>query len=70
MSATISTYHISTPAPAETSEVIATTVIVDRGWHADPRREHDLRFHDGAAWTEHVTHFGPVPCRGCNAGRN
>ena len=37
-----------------------------KGWHADPEGRHDLRFHDGKAWTEHVTHFGPVPCQGCN----
>lgn len=37
-----------------------------KGWHADPLNQHDLRFHDGTAWTEHVTHFGPVPCQGCS----
>ena len=37
-----------------------------KGWHADPLAKHDLRFHDGDDWTEHVTHFGPVPCQGCN----
>ncbi|MCP4963778.1 MAG: DUF2510 domain-containing protein [bacterium] len=36
-----------------------------KGWHADPKAQHELRFHDGEAWTEHVTHYGPVPCRGC-----
>lgn len=36
-----------------------------KGWHDDPWGHHDLRYHDGAAWTEHVTHFGPVPCAGC-----
>lgn len=69
MSATISTYHITTTGPADTRNT-PVTVTVERGWHTDPRREHDLRFHDGEAWTEHVTHFGPVPCQGCNAGRN
>ncbi len=38
-----------------------------KGWHADPLNQHDLRYHDGETWTEHATHFGPVPCQGCNA---
>ena len=41
------------------------TTAVAKGWHADPLNQHDLRFHDGRIWTEHVTHFGPVPCNGC-----
>lgn len=36
-----------------------------KGWHKDPRGEHKLRFHDGAEWTDHTTHHGPVPCSGC-----
>ena len=36
-----------------------------KGWHDDPRGEHKFRFHDGVDWTEHTTHFGPVPCTGC-----
>ena len=40
--------------------------ITKKGWHTDPRGEHELRYHDGNDWTEHVTHFGPVPCKGCN----
>lgn len=46
-----------------------TTTITLKGWHTDPEAQHDLRFHDGTAWTEHVTHFGPVPCQGCNPNR-
>ncbi len=46
----------------KTTEAVAAT----KGWHADPQGRHDLRFHDGTSWTEHVTHFGPVPCQGCN----
>lgn len=38
--------------------------VIARGWHDDPLGLHDLRFHDGLEWTEHVTHFGPVPCLG------
>jgi hypothetical protein len=30
----------------------------DMGWHADPWRRHQLRFHDGAQWTEHVADGG------------
>jgi len=28
------------------------------GWYADPFRRHELRFHDGAIWTEHVADRG------------
>lgn len=55
-----------------TSETTTTATLVrpvvrttDKGWHDDPRGEHKLRFHDGHEWTEHTTHFGPVPCTGC-----
>jgi hypothetical protein len=48
--------------PTTTSTPTHTT---RKGWHSDPEGLHDLRFHDGSRWTEHVTHFGPVPCRGC-----
>jgi hypothetical protein len=27
-------------------------------WHADPYRRHELRFHDGQLWTEHVADRG------------
>ncbi|MEM8923140.1 MAG: DUF2510 domain-containing protein [Actinomycetota bacterium] len=64
----------STARPLPTTDrpmaVLPTTVATARGWHADPQRQHDLRFHDGDNWTDHVTHLGPVPCRGCNPGRN
>jgi hypothetical protein len=48
------------------SEILALAPPV--GWHRDPWRQHDLRYHDGRQWTEHVTHFGPVPCQGCDLG--
>ncbi len=49
-----------------TSTAHVTTVRVTRkGWHDDPRGVHKMRFHDGERWTEHTTHFGPVPCTGC-----
>lgn len=35
------------------------------GWHADPLGLHVLRYFDGSAWTDHVTHAAPVPCAGC-----
>ena len=38
---------------------------VEAGWFPDPTRQHDLRYHDGTDWTDHVTHFGPTPCQGC-----
>lgn len=36
------------------------------GWYADPFALHRLRYHSGTDWTDHVTHFGPTPCQGCN----
>lgn len=30
----------------------------DMGWHADPWQRHQLRFHDGSQWTEHVADGG------------
>lgn len=36
-----------------------------KGWLEDPLGQHKFRFHDGQQWTEHTTHFGPVPCLGC-----
>ncbi len=38
----------------------------ERGWHLDPRSEHNLRYHNGVAWTQHCTHHGPTPCQGCH----
>lgn len=38
----------------------------EAGWFADPLGQHQLRYHDGMAWTTHVTHFGPSPCTGCH----
>jgi hypothetical protein len=45
----------------------AEPLAATKGWHRDPEGRHDLRYHDGHHWTEHVTHFGPVPCTGCAA---
>ena len=36
------------------------------GWFADPLGQHNLRYHDGTEWTDHVTHHGPTPCEGCS----
>ena len=36
------------------------------GWFSDPHEIHKLRYFDGSRWTDHVTHFGPTPCQGCN----
>lgn len=42
-----------------------TTTAQKAGWYTDPEGRHYLRYFDGNAWTEHVTHFGPTPCSGC-----
>ena len=55
----------ATTVPQTFPQTLPDTVTA-KGWHADPLNQHDLRFHDGRIWTEHVTHFGPVPCHGCN----
>ena len=53
---TVSPVEVPFPAPVE----------VEQGWHDDPFDQHELRYHDGNGWTEHVTHLGPVPCQGCH----
>ncbi len=35
------------------------------GWYDDPQSHHRLRYFDGDAWTDHVTHYGPTPCIRC-----
>ena len=32
----------------------------ESGWHPDPARAHELRYFDGAAWTDHVSDGGVV----------
>lgn len=54
------------PAPAALTTAAPAAA---KGWHEDPWHLHDLRYHDGSGWTDHVTHFGPVPCPGCGCGR-
>jgi len=44
------------------------------GWFPDPSRTHELRYYDGATWTEHVSDQGtvaadPVPSGGSGAVR-
>jgi hypothetical protein len=39
--------------------------LTEPGWYADPDRQHEMRYFDGADWTGHVTHYGPTPCLGC-----
>lgn len=62
---------LDTRSPATTARisVLPAAPVTARGWHDDPSRRHDLRYHDGTGWTDHVTHFGPVPCAGCRHQR-
>lgn len=32
--------------------------VTDAGWHPDPTKRHELRYHDGGRWTEHVSDRG------------
>jgi hypothetical protein len=43
----------------------AATAPTVAGWFDDPDAQHNMRYFDGTAWTQHVTHFGPSPCSGC-----
>jgi hypothetical protein len=39
-------------------EMSETPVDVPAGWHPDPRGRHDMRYWDGAKWTDHVSDAG------------
>jgi hypothetical protein len=62
---------LDTRSPATTARMttLPAPPVAAKGWHDDPWHHHELRYHDGAGWTEHVTHFGPVPCAGCRPTR-
>lgn len=47
-------------APSIPAPVVPVTapVAVGVGWHADPHGAHELRYHDGAGWTNHVSTAG------------
>lgn len=36
----------------------ATTGGAEPAWYPDPSGRHELRYHDGARWTEHVSDDG------------
>ena len=42
----------TTPAPPATPSAAAA------GWYPDPAGRHEQRYHDGSAWTEHVSSAG------------
>ncbi len=48
-------------------ETHATTQATAPGWYTDPFGVHRMRYFSGVDWTDHVTHFGPTPCRSCNS---
>lgn len=41
-------------SPAATNSRHATIVTDGTGWHPDPMGDHQFRYFDGEAWTEHV----------------
>lgn len=47
---------------SDTDELPATPPVAEpeatQGWHADPSGRHQLRWHDGTAWTNHVSDAG------------
>lgn len=48
---------VAAPAPAP-APAPATEPAVPAGWYADPSGRYELRYWDGAAWTEHVSRAG------------
>jgi hypothetical protein len=52
----------SEPTPESTSEPLSepTSVAAEGRWAADPFGRHELRYWDGALWTEHVSDLGVV----------
>jgi hypothetical protein len=48
--------HRSERAPGQLLPYHAA--VIHGGWHADPRRRHDLRYHDGEQWTDQVSDAG------------
>ncbi len=53
------TLAAAAPAPAPAAEPAATAEpAVPAGWYADPSGRFELRYWDGAAWTEHVSRAG------------
>ncbi|MBV1893538.1 MAG: DUF2510 domain-containing protein [Ilumatobacteraceae bacterium] len=45
-------------APAGGDPAAATDAAVPAGWYADPSGRFELRYWDGASWTEHVSRAG------------
>ena len=52
------TVYTPDPTPAATPEPAAAAPAVPAGWYADPSGRFELRYWDGAAWTEHVARGG------------
>jgi Protein of unknown function (DUF2510) len=46
------------PVVAEPVAAVAAEPAVPAGWYADPSGRFELRYWDGAAWTEHVSRAG------------
>ncbi|MDQ6910468.1 MAG: DUF2510 domain-containing protein [Actinomycetota bacterium] len=46
------------PPPAPPPPVAAPVATAAPGWFADPGRGHELRYWDGARWTDHVSDRG------------
>jgi hypothetical protein len=48
----------ATDVAAEPAQAAAAESAVPAGWYADPSGRFELRYWDGAAWTEHVSRAG------------
>jgi len=49
---------VAEPAVAEAAAAPVADSAVPAGWYADPSGRFELRYWDGAAWTEHVSRAG------------
>jgi hypothetical protein len=49
---------VEVPAAVTTTSTAANASAAPAGWYADPSQRYELRYWDGAAWSEHVARGG------------